>query len=185
MAAFVSKKYSYRNGAVSRGVSAQTVGEVFESIVNSGEELTSRSFLDASRPVDSPTHNIFEWDDSIAAENWRLHESKNIINSIEIEYVQVEEPETQELEIEFVEHKDPIPNFRGTAFVNVNPRGFGKTANFVPIETAMKNDDMRSQVLKNALSELKSFKHKYATLNELAKVIQSIDDVISEYGEEE
>ena len=192
MAAFESgyscktKMYSYRNGAVNRGVSAQTVGEFLEDMDDRGIAITSQSFLDESRPEEAPTHKIFTWDDLLAAENWRLHESKNLLNHLECTYVVTRE-EDRVVEVQVEEVSEDIMNMpiKSIAYVNVNPKGFGKKAHFVPMEQAMNNKEMRNQVLDNALMELRQFRKKYAMMKELSVVFQSIDIVTKEYGEEE
>jgi len=52
-----------------------------------------------------------------------------------------------------------------------------KKARLVSVDVALGNEDMRSQVLENALMELKSFKRKYEMLSELSKVFEVIDEV--------
>ena len=59
------KKYSWRAG---KSVSAQVAGEVMEMIEKRDGELTKEAFLEESRPEDSPTHGLFEWDDAVASE---------------------------------------------------------------------------------------------------------------------
>lgn len=174
MSAFISKKYSYRNGALNRGVSAQTVGEVLDEIEERGDEITPETFLDASRSEDSPTHKIFTWDDSIAAEKYRLHEAKSIINSLVVHIVPMEQ-EVSEVDVEVIEET------KASAFVNVNPKRFGVKAHYVPVETAMSNETFRNQVLENALAELNSFTNKYSKLTELAEVFTAISHVLSNY----
>ena len=80
-----TNKYSYRNGFNFK-VSAQVVGDTLEEIAKTGE-ITSAKFLDVSRPEDAPTHNLFEWDDSTAAERYRLQQATIAINSIEVQIV--------------------------------------------------------------------------------------------------
>ena len=53
-------------------VDANIVGGVVEQIEAENGRVTKEKFLDYSRPEDSPTHSIFEWDDSKAAEKYRL-----------------------------------------------------------------------------------------------------------------
>ena len=177
MSAFVSKKYSYKKGVLNRGVSAQTVGEVLEGIEAQGDEITPQAFLDASRSEESPTHNIFTWDDSVASEKWRFHEAQTIINSVEYEIIPVKQ-EISEVEVEIVKSETVA---KSTAFVNVNPKKFGTRAHYVPLETAMSNVTFRNQVLENALAELNSFKNKYSRLSELAEVFTAINHVEINY----
>ena len=84
MPAFTNK-YSYRSGYRFK-VPAQVVGETLEGLAQTGE-LTSARFLEASRPENAPTHNMFEWDDSVAAERYRLQQATVAINSVEVQIV--------------------------------------------------------------------------------------------------
>lgn len=173
MAAFISKRYSYSTGYNSK-VSAQTVGEVLEEIVNSGEAVSSQSFLDASRDEDSPTHGMFEWDDSVAAEKFRLTQASNIICHLECtEEVYESEPTEVELEEKTVEPTEST--YFKSAYVNVAKRSctFQK-AEYVPVAVAMSNEDTRRQVLENALVSLKAFERSYSYLNEMSLVIDAI-----------
>ena len=181
MSAFVSKKYSYRKGTVSHGVPAQTVGRVLESIEQKGIEVTAESFLDASRPEDSPTHKIFTWNDGIAAEKWRLHESKTILNHLEVEITYVKDSPSQVVVAE-VDEKTETKIKSRSAYVNVNPKKFGQRATFVPVEVAMSNEEMRLQVLKNVLSDLLSYQKRYEDFEELREVFEAIDSVAQKIG---
>ena len=55
----------YRWNAYQYKVSAETAGSVMEQIERERGSVDKESFLEASRPEDSPTHDLFEWDDSI------------------------------------------------------------------------------------------------------------------------
>lgn len=173
MAAFVSKKYSYATGYNSK-VSAQTVGESLEKITRSGGSVTAQSFLDFSRDENSPTHEMFEWDDSIAAEKYRLQQASNIICHLECtEEVYESEPIEIELEEGTAEPVDSM-HFR-SAYVNVAKRSaVGRKAEYVPIAVAMSKEDMRNQVLENALISLKAFERSYSYLQEMSLVIDAI-----------
>lgn len=175
MAVFVSKKYSYATGYGSK-VSAQTVGESLERISESGEKVTAQSFLDFSRDVDSPTHGMFEWDDSIAAERYRLHQASTIICHLECtEEVYESEPTQIELEEKTVEPIDST--YYRSAYVNVAKRSVvGRKAEYVPITIAMREEDTRSQVLENAFISLRAFERSYSYLQEMALVIDAIHE---------
>lgn len=162
-----NKSYSWKNG-FSKPVDANIVGGVMEEIQKRDGCVTKSSFLDASRPLEAPTHTLFEWDDSIAGERWREYQSMHIINSIEVTIVRPDAPEEKSAMRAFVvvdKAKDPT-----------------KKARLVSVDVALGNEDMRSRVLENALMELKSFKRKYEMLSELSKVFEAIDEVT---GDEE
>ena len=164
-------KYSYKPG-FNYKCSPQVVGETLDRLAESAE-VTAQSFLDISRPEDSPTHGIFEWDDAIAAEKYRLGIASCVIRSIDVTRVQVED-ETSEVSI--VEAKEESQTYK-RAYVNVNKSAGFQPAKFVPIDQAMSNADMRKQVLQNALDELNAYKRKYFMLSELAKVFDAISEV--------
>ena len=59
--------------------------------------LTQQTVLDANRPADAPLHNEFEWDDTEAAEKYRLHQAGHLIRSLVI-VPECEEPQSDKAE---------------------------------------------------------------------------------------
>ena len=49
--------------------------------------ITAHAVLDAARPASSPIHDCFDWDDSEAAEKWRLEQARELIRRVKIELV--------------------------------------------------------------------------------------------------
>lgn len=145
----VYKKYSYKHGKV--GASAQTVGETLERIEQRDGAITKEAFLEESRPKDSPTHNMFEWDDTVAAEKYRLEQSRLIIADVVVTIERDEEPK------------------KVAGFVNVT---YGKhnKAEYNSIDVAMQDDSKRNAILANAFEELKAFEIKYGEYSELAGI---------------
>ena len=158
MPAFTNK-YSYRSGYRFK-VPAQVVGETLEVLAQTGE-LTSARFLEVSRPEDAPTHNMFEWDDSVAAERYRLQQATVAINSVEVQIV----------------NEATATVTSQAAFVNVIRKAPAQSGSFAPIEVALSDENMRSTLLLNALNELKSFRRKYNQLSELSDVFLEIKKI--------
>ena len=98
-------KYSWRGGFAYK-VPASTVGSALESIEARDGNVTSQSFLEYSRPEDSATHSMFEWDDTIAAEKYRLRQAGAIINQLEVK-IEFENSPTHEAEIKVAPIKAP------------------------------------------------------------------------------
>lgn len=166
MAAFTSKKFSWRQGYSYR-VSAEVVGEALENIEQRDGEVTSRSFLDYSRPEESETHSMFEWDDSVAAEKYRLKQAACIINQLEVRLV-CEGAPAEDKRVEIV-----------PAFVNAQRKTAPMTsARFVNVVSAMDNDETRDHVLHNALRELRAFRDKYRTVSQFASLFKAVDELI-------
>lgn len=139
-------------------VPAQVAGEAIEDLRRQlgKENISAEDLLEASRPADVPLHSCFEWDDTAAAEKYRLRQAGDIIRHVTVK---------------IIDDGEKPQNVR--AFVHVGkPTEKGK---FVSFKAAMEISDYRSQVLSNALFELRNFQRKYAIYSELAEVFKAID----------
>lgn len=47
-------------------------------------EITPEQVVEDARPVDSPLHPYFEWNDSLAAHNWRIEQARRLLQSFEL-----------------------------------------------------------------------------------------------------
>lgn len=140
-------------------VKAQIAGEHLEKLEQENGKVTPRLIVDDSRPEDSVLHKCFDWDDESAAEKYRESQAGFILrNLVTVNVKQVPQEEPSEIR----------------AFVSVVQNN---QPGFVSIAKAMNDDDMRNQVLENALSELLAIKKKYAQLEQLSKVFAAIDEI--------
>ena len=138
-------------------VSADIVGAEMEKIEARDGQVTSKSLLDAGRPEGSALHSLFEWDDSKAAELYRLKQATDVITHIHI----------------VIEEKPEQP-YR--AFVNIQESsGQTEQGRFINIRSAMENEETRRIVLNAAISEAKRFSQKYASYKELSEIFEAID----------
>jgi len=149
MAAFA---YEYRVKGLQK-VSAQVAGEVCEELRKSEEGLTPSSLLDASRDENAPLHGEFEWNDGIAAENYRKNQAALLIRNIRC--VMVTEREEEK-------------HIR--AFVNVD-RG---TSQYMPIKVVLEDEDMRSRMLQKAKADCDNFIGKYRDMTEVAGIVNAM-----------
>ena len=187
MSAFECKQYMWREG-FGYSKDPQIVGKVLESIEERDGHVTAAAFLEESRPEDSETHSMFEWNDAIAAEKYRLDRARKIITQITY-VITKEEDVIQEIELEETTEANAFvpPVKPHSAFVNVNERGRGRvstTAILVSAEKAMSDETMRKQVLNNSLFEIKMYVNKYRDIVEFAKIFTAIDEVEAEIRKE-
>lgn len=133
-------------------VDAQIAGEVCAELTNT-VGLTTKTLLDASRPEDAPLHNEFEWVDSVAAEKYRETQASRIIRNIAV----------------VTEETEPVK-----AYVTLETK-IGERSYYEPTLEVIQEKDKREKLLDKAKWELNVFKHKYATLTELADVFRAID----------
>src|SRR5688572_26452678 len=60
---------------------AKALGTVLESL---GDKVTPQAVVDKARSKKSPIHKLFQWDNSIAAEEYRCWQARSHINHLEI-----------------------------------------------------------------------------------------------------
>ena len=118
--------------------------------------LTAQNLVDESRPEDAVLHDEFEWDDDVAANQYRLTQARNIIRSIQI--VRAETGEEEKV------------------FVNVHI----ERPEYTTVTKALMKPDERELLLKAARRDMESFRAKYEKLVELDSVIHAITDTLAE-----
>lgn len=153
--------YTYRC-AYSIGVPAEVAGHEIERVEQKYGEVTAVNLLDESRPEDAPLHKCYEWDDSVAAEQYRLFQSRKILSAVHVVILNDDGAKVET---------------RMMANVTENRTGEGRYINMV---AALAHVDSRAIVLNRAREEMKTFKDKYQNLSELSKVMQAIDDTLKE-----
>lgn len=61
------------------------VREVVQHIIDQQGSVAPSELVDAARPVSSPAHAAFEWNDRLAGEQWRLNQARQYIRIIRVE----------------------------------------------------------------------------------------------------
>lgn len=132
----------------------QKSGEMFELLAKTEDGLTAETLLEANRPKGTPLHDDYEWDDDVAAESWRLHQSRHFLNSLTV--------------CLFAEGADqPIQ----TRAVHITT----ETHKYEPIALIIKQEDKYAKLLEKAKSDMFAFKQKYEILTELKPIFDVID----------
>ena len=137
------------------GADAQKCYEEIMEICDDVESASPQAILEKARDETTELHRCFTWDDSIAAEKWRINEARLV---------------TRQLVIKEVEVPKDRPEIRL----------FYKTDNesgYKPTHIIVQQEDEYKQLLTRAWQELESFKRKYSMLNELSEIIELIDSL--------
>lgn len=148
--------YRWKEGARLR-INAKVAGQELERIrtLHNGR-LTPDDVLKEAKDRTSPLHDAFEWDNTKAAQQYRLQQAAYLVRSIEVVVTQPK-------------NKKPS-NVR--AFVSVkrdNDRSYTSVAH------AMSDAELREQVVAQAWNELQAWRRRYENLAEFAKVFGVID----------
>lgn len=134
-----------------------TVKEELREIarMNKGVLKTS-DVVDYARDNNTTLHKCFEWDDSLAAEKYRLEQAKLIVRVQMIDVPIDKESRTVKVR---------------EYFSLTEKRGDGEYKKLVDI---IKTRPYREQLLADARNELRSFQEKYSILEELCEVHTAI-----------
>ncbi len=156
----MSMIYQWRPG-FSWKVDPQVAGQRFADLVEEADgTLTASMIVDDARPATSPLHNDFEWDDSVAANEWREHTARMMIASVVV--VNVREPEPGEKRVMPVR-----------AFVNVRQedrRGYTTTARVVT------DKELFKQLVDDILGSINSYRMKLAAFKEYSQIAHLFDE---------
>ena len=138
------------------GADAQKCYEEIMEICDDLESASPRDILEKARDETTELHKCFTWDDSVAAERWRVQEARLVTRQLVIKEVKVpkDRPEV---------------------------RLFYKTDNesgYKPTEIIVQKQDEYKALLVRAKAELEAFKRKYSMLkNDLLEVFEAIDQL--------
>jgi hypothetical protein len=146
--------YQWRDGYRFKG-DPNEAGTELERLrkVNNGL-LIADTVVRAAKIRQSPIHQHFEWDDKMAAHEYRKEVARDLMASLVVTIVT----------------KDGEKEAR--AFVVVGEVG---NAAYTSFAVAMSDAGMRQQVLQRAFKELEIFRNKYAEYEELAAIFNAIE----------
>lgn len=122
----------------------------YQEIQTIGESVTPKQILDYARNPETELHKCFEWDDSIAAEKYRLQQARMVVCHLVV--VNDKEPEPQKIRV------------------------MQRTAEaYKPVQLIVRNKTEYESLLERARAELRAFKNRYHTLVELEEILSLID----------
>lgn len=129
---------------------------VYLEISSIGKEVKPKQIVEYARNnEDSELHKCFTWDDTKAAEKWRIQEAKLITANLVVNY---KKEDSQNEKPEIVR-----AFFRTDSSINA---GYKKTIEII------KDEDEYAGLLMVAKKELKQFKDKYSILSNRAELSQ-------------
>lgn len=150
-------EYAWREGA-RQSLDAQVVGEELARIAEKADadlpQLSPQVIVDEATPEDSPIHDGFEWNNEVAANNWRCSEARSMVRSIRT----VSNGEVQ-----------AAPVWVAVTIPETNQRAYVETVK------AWDQEAMRQQVLADAMKQLRGLAARYRNLEALSGVVAEID----------
>lgn len=129
---------------------AQKVADEISSI---GLSVKPEEIVEKARDESTELHKCFEWDDTKAAEKYRVYQARQIVCHLIVKEVN-NEPQKQE--VRFFYKTDSQEGYKPTSYI-------------------IRNKDEYHKLLDRALTELKAFQRKYSTLKELDGLFDAIN----------
>lgn len=146
-----------------KGLYKANAETIYNEIMSIGETVKPSDVVELARDENTALHDLFTWDDSIAAEKYREHEAGCIIRNIVV-----------------VEKDDSDDNNDGVITVRAIMSTNERTKEYTTVQRVVTNKDSYSKLLAAALAELNAFKKKYKTLSEdLEVVFSAIEQIAS------
>lgn len=154
-------KYVFKDSPItikgSYKADAQKIGEALERIASvSGGSLTPTSVVEAAKNQRNPLHKHFEWDDSIAAQSWRIEQARSIIQCIHA-------------------MDDDAESGRARAFISVTTKDGTAYHTLGAIKESV---DLQAQVLKQAERDLEAFEKRYKSIQDICAIVKSAREAI-------
>lgn len=130
---------------------AANAEQCYQEIVSIGETATPKQILDFARNPDTELHKCFEWDDSIAAEHYRLQQARTVVCHLVV--------------------VPPTENTEPQKFRLLQKTDEG----YKPTKIIYQNKTEYEKLLERAMGELRAFKERYHKLTELEEILALID----------
>lgn len=88
----MKKNYEWKMPSFGKGVDAGLVVRELKKINTQNGNLSPATIVQSAKWKSSPLHCLFEWDDSKAAEQFRLQQARNLVNNIQVTVISNGEP---------------------------------------------------------------------------------------------
>jgi hypothetical protein len=160
-----ARQYRAAPGAPFDDKQAQKYGTFLERKVGLGEGLRSPAdIVEASRPVKAPTHEVFEWDDAEAADQYRLQQARQLVNHIMV--------------IRQTDDGPVVTRAYHSVVAKADPDDERATRGYVSEAIVWREPKLRDQVVRDALRELQSWRDRYQHYAALAAEVALVEQAL-------
>ena len=125
-----------------------------EEIMSISDNPKAEEVYEKAKGEDTELHKCLEWNDTVAADKYRIHQCRVIMDHLIIKRLDQTEDVPQE-KIRFFYHDT-------------------HTGGYIPTVRIIREEDKYQMLLQQAMSELRAFKAKYACLTELKEILALI-----------
>ena len=123
-----------------------------------GPDVTPRAVLDIAKTKSNPMHSYFEWDDTEAAEKYRIDQAKYLIRNLTVTLVR--------------EEKDTTTRKYVSLGIGISD---GKESTYKTVENVLDDPSLRDQAIRKVWNQLLSIKQRYESFVEFSEVWTAIE----------
>jgi hypothetical protein len=116
--------------------------------------LSPADVVSMARNPKSALHDSFEWDDSRAAEAYRIDQARGILQIV-------------------VEYLPSAPDIMSRVFISISDDA-NNGGGYRAMVDVLNDKDMRKTLVMDALNELQKFEHQYKAIKELVLIFSAI-----------
>lgn len=150
-------KYSFAPGSRLKASKATVAGQELDRLTKVNGGLTADNVVDSARARKSPLHGFFEWEDSVAAQRYRLEQARYLMRCVVVLY-----------------DDGPLKNVRPIrAFIafETPPESVRGDGRYIAMHRILTEVELREQLLNEALIEHIRWERRYAHLKEFAGIV--------------
>ncbi len=151
---------SYSWGRLKHAIPAQVVGETVQRIQTEDGYCSPGRLVEEARSKANPLHPLFTWDNFAAADQWRRHEARNIINCLVVT----------------VRHDDVdviVPAFLSSGYtVATQEKGEG----YRSFPSVAEDPDLSREAMEALMGRLTTLRQRFADLQPFLEVWDAIDN---------
>lgn len=118
--------------------------------------LTPKNLVEEAKDESNPLHEFFEWEDSVAANEYRLYQARVLINEVKV----------------IIDQKEYFA-FENVA-IKVSEKSEETERVYKPVAEIIQNEELRKQILKSALHSLTYWQEKFSKYEEVKPIVKSI-----------
>lgn len=132
----------------------KVIAELKRIASENGGLLQPETVVQEARPASSPLHSRFEWDNTVAGQQYRIWQARHLIR----------------ISVEVLAGTKESMN----VFVSLSPDRNKESGGYRVLTDVLTDKQMRLQMLHDALEELELFREKYKRLKELSEIFSAI-----------
>lgn len=169
----MAPKITHKNNTMSTETKKTKTAHILRDLAEkNGGEITPEIVLQEAKRKNSPLHPFFCWDNTKAAEEYRLIQAASLIRRIKITI-----PSSDETSIKVRAFINVCPQAEAEETPEEQARGV-----YVSFQHATTVESYREQMIANCKRDVEAFRRKYSALQEAGRIIKAMDHFEAEFS---